>query len=156
VIFEHGSLYNESGTLSPRPPGFDISSAAVRRPGDDISLITYGGSLGKALEAADALAADGVSAEVVDLRTLRPLDDDTVVASVSRTHRVVIVDEGWRTGGLSGEIAARITEQAFYELDAPVERVCGAEVAIPYPRHLETAALPQSADIVEAARRAVG
>ena len=156
VIFEHGSLYNESGTLSPRPPKFDISSAAVRRPGDDISLITYGGSLGKALEAADALAADGVSAEVLDLRTLRPLDDDTIVASVSRTHRVVIIDEGWRTGGLSGEIAARITEQAFYELDAPVERVCGAEVAIPYPRHLETAALPQTADIVEAARRAVG
>jgi pyruvate dehydrogenase E1 component subunit beta len=156
VIFEHGSLYNVSGVLGPRAPTFDICAAAVRRSGRDVSLITYGGSLGKALDAADALAEKGISAEVIDLRTLRPLDDATVTASVTRTHRAVIIDEGWRTGGLSGEIAARITEQVFYELDAPVQRVCGREVAIPYPRHLEEAALPQIADIVEAARRAVG
>lgn len=156
LIFEHGSLYNTSAALGPRPPAYDISTAAVRRPGRDVSLITYGGSLGKALDAAEDLAEHDISAEVIDLRSLRPLDDATITASVTRTHRAVIIDEGWRTGGLSGEIAARITEQVFYELDAPVERVCGSEVAIPYPKHLEDAALPQVAGIVEAARRAVG
>ena len=93
---------------------------------------------------------------MVDLRTLRPLDDATILASVRRTHRVVIADEGWRSGSLSAEISARITEQAFYDLDAPVERVCTAEVPIPYAWHLEEAALPQSATIAEAARKAVG
>lgn len=156
VIFEHGSLYNLSGTLLPDSGPVDLDSAAVRRPGTDVSLITYGGSLGKALEAAERLAADGVDAEVVDLRTLRPLDDATVIASVRRTHRAVVVDEGWRTAGLSAEVAARITEQGFYDLDAPVERVCGAEVPVPYAKQLEDAALPQVDGIVTAARRAVG
>ncbi|GAA2243909.1 MULTISPECIES: alpha-ketoacid dehydrogenase subunit beta [Kitasatospora] len=156
VIFEHGSLYNVSGTLPPDTGPVDIDRAAVRRPGTDISLITHGGSLGKALQAAEQLAADHIDAEVVDLRTLRPLDDATVTGSVRRTHRAVVIDEGWRTCGLSAEITARITEQAFYDLDAPVERVCGAEVPVPYARQLEEAALPQPADIVAAARRAVG
>ena len=156
LIFEHGSLYNMQGTLPAGAGQVDITSAAIRRPGADVTLITYGGTLGKALDAAGELAADGIDAEVIDLRTLRPLDEAAFVASVSKTHRAVIVDEGWRSGSLSAEISARIMEQAFYELDAPVERVCSAEVPMPYPRHLEEAALPQVAGIVAAARRVVG
>jgi pyruvate dehydrogenase E1 component beta subunit len=157
VIFEHGSLYNMSGTVRPGADGIDLDSAAVRRAGSDVTLITYGGSLGKVLEAAERLHSEhGIDAEVVDLRTLRPLDDATLTGSVGRTHRAVIVDEGWRTGGVSAEVAARITEQAFYELDAPVERVCGAEVPVPYAHQLEQAALPQAEDVVAAALRAVG
>ncbi len=156
LIFEHGSLYNVSGTIEDSSPHVDIDHAAIRRHGDDVSLITYGGSLPKALAAADRLAGDGVSAEVVDLRTLRPLDDATIVGSVRHTHRAVVIDEGWRSGGLSAEISARITEQAFFDLDAAVERVCCAEVPLPYARHLEDAALPQVDDIVAAARRAAG
>ena len=156
LIFEHGSLYNMQGTLPAEAGPVDITTAAVRRPGADVTLITYGGTLGKALGAAGELAGGGIDAEVIDLRTLRPLDDATFVASVSKTHRAVIVDEGWRSGSLSAEVSARITEQAFYELDAPVERVCSAEVPVPYPHHLEEAALPQVGGIVAAARRAVG
>jgi pyruvate dehydrogenase E1 component beta subunit len=156
LIFEHGGLYNLQGMLAADAGAVDIRSAAIRREGTDVSLITYGGTLGKALSAADQLAADGISAEVIDLRSLRPLDDATIMASVGRTHRAVIVDEGWRTGSLSAEVSARITEQAFYDLDAPVERVCSAEVPMPYPRHLEEAALPQVEGIMAAARRAVG
>jgi len=122
----------------------------------DVSLITYGGTLPKALSAAEQLSADGIDAEVIDLRTLRPLDDATIMASVARTHRAVIIDEGWRSGSLSAEVSARITEQAFYDLDAPVARVCSAEVPMPYPRHLEEAALPQPERIVAAAREVVG
>ncbi len=156
LIFEHGGLYNATGTLSPDAGPVDIDRAAIRRPGSDITLITYGGTLPKTLAAADLLATDGIAAEVIDLRTLRPLDDATILASVRRTHRVVIADEGWRSGSLSAEISARITEQAFYELDAPVERVCAAEVPIPYARQLEEAALPQATTIAAAARKAVG
>jgi pyruvate dehydrogenase E1 component subunit beta len=156
LIFEHAILYNSSGPLSPDAGPVDIDTAAVRRPGKDVSLITYGGTLPKTLAAADELAADGIAAEVVDLRTLRPLDDATILASVRRTHRAVIVDEGWRSGSLSAEVSARITEQAFYDLDAPVERVCTAEVPIPYAWQLEEAALPQPATIAAAARKAVG
>ncbi|MFE7607007.1 alpha-ketoacid dehydrogenase subunit beta [Streptomyces celluloflavus] len=156
LLFEHGSLYNAAGSLGPAPDGAaDLDHAAIRRPGTDLSLITYGGSLPKALAAADQLAADGISAEVIDLRTLRPLDDATLTASVARTHRAVIVDEAWRTGSLAAEVSARLAEHCFYELDAPVERVCSAEVPIPYARQLEEAALPQTADIVAAAHRAV-
>jgi pyruvate dehydrogenase E1 component beta subunit len=156
LIFEHGSLYNLQGMLAADAGPVDIRSATVRRQGSDVSLITYGGTLGKALSAADQLAADGVDAEVIDLRSLRPLDDATIMASVAKTHRAVIVDEGWRTGSLSAEVSARITEQAFYELDAPVARVCSAEVPMPYPRHLEEAALPQAERITAVAREVVG
>ncbi|MGE5131957.1 MAG: alpha-ketoacid dehydrogenase subunit beta [Gemmatimonadota bacterium] len=156
LIFEHGGLYNLSGELPADAGAVEIDHAAVRRAGDDVTLITYGGTLGKTLSAADELAADGISAEVIDLRTLRPLDEDTIAGSVRRTHRAVIVDEGWRSGSLSAEISARLVEHAFYDLDAPIERVCSAEVPIPYPRHLEEAALPQVPGIVAAARRAVG
>jgi pyruvate dehydrogenase E1 component beta subunit len=156
LIFEHGSLYNTSGTLSPDAGPVDIDKAAIRRPGRDVTLITYGGSLRKTLDAADQLAAEDIAAEVIDLRTLRPLDDATILASVRRTHRVVIVDEGWRSGSLSAEVSARITEQAFYDLDAPVERVCSAEVPIPYASQLEEAALPDAGTIAAAARKSVG
>jgi len=155
LIFEHASLYNLEGTLAPDAGPVDISRAAVRRAGADMTVIAYGGTVGKALSAAGELAAAGIDAEVVDLRTLRPLDDATIIASIRKTHRVVLVDEGWRSGSLAAEVSARITEQAFYDLDAPVERVCTAEVPIPYPRHLEDAALPQVPGIVAAARRTV-
>jgi pyruvate dehydrogenase E1 component beta subunit len=152
VIFEHGTLYNADGELAEDAGPTDIDRAAVRRRGDDLTLITYGGTLAKTLEAADELAGGGIDAEVIDLRTLRPLDTETILSSVTRTHRAVIVDEGWRSGSISAEISARITEHAFYDLDAPVARVCSAEVPMPYPKHLEDAALPQPAAIVAAAR----
>ncbi|MEV7127623.1 pyruvate dehydrogenase complex E1 component subunit beta [Streptomyces sp. NPDC093260] len=156
LIFEHGALYNVSGVLPADAGPVDIDHAAVRRPGTDVSLITYGGSLPKALAAADDLAGSGIGAEVVDLRTLRTLDDATIGESVARTHRAVVIDEGWRTGSLAAEISARLTEEHFYDLDAPVERVCSAEVPMPYARRLEEAALPQVGGIVAAAHRAVG
>lgn len=156
VIFEHTLLYNMEGDLAADAGAVDIDRAAIRRVGRDVSLIAYGGSLGKAMEAAATLAGDGIEAEVVDLRSLRPIDNETVLASVARTRRAVIVDEGWRTGSLAAELSARIMESTFYELDAPVARVCSAEVPIPYPRHLEQAALPQPAAIVSAVRAMVG
>jgi pyruvate dehydrogenase E1 component beta subunit len=155
LIFEHGSLYTMSGELAAGAGAVDIDRAAVRRPGADVTLITYGGSLPKVMTAAADLAASGVDAEVVDLRTLRPLDERTVLGSVRRTHRAVVVDEAWRSGGLSAEVSARITEQVFYDLDAPVQRVCGVEVPTPYAKQLEDACLPQVADVVAAARRVV-
>jgi len=150
IIFEHVQLYNQEAVLAPLDKGVDISKAAIRRSGADISLISYGGSLPKTLEAAEQLQQQGISAEVVDLRVLRPLDKATIIESVSSTRRALIVDEGWKTGSLAAEISAIIMEDAFWELDAPVARVCTLEIPIPYPRHLETAALPQVSDIVEA------
>ncbi|GAA3167765.1 pyruvate dehydrogenase complex E1 component subunit beta [Blastococcus jejuensis] len=155
LIFEHGTLYNAQGELDDDAGPVDLDTAAGRRPGGDVSLITYGGTLPTVLEAAERLAADGIDAEVLDLRTLRPLDDDAITATVAKTHRAVVVDEGWRSGSLSAEISARITERLFYDLDAPVGRVCSAEVPIPYARHMELAALPSVDRIVAAAREAV-
>jgi pyruvate dehydrogenase E1 component beta subunit len=152
LIFEHGSLYNVSGELTGDGAPVDIDTAAVRRSGTDVTVITYGGTLRTALTAADRLAGAGVTAEVIDLRTLRPLDDTTLIESVRRTHRVVIVDEGWRSGSISAEISTRIVEQAFYDLDAPIARVCSAEVPMPYAKHLEDAALPQPDAVVSAVR----
>ena len=156
VIFEHGSLYNAKGELAEPPDAVDLDSAAVRRAGSDVTLVTYGGCLDLCLDAANLLESQGVSVEVIDLRTLRPLDDETVMTSVSRTHRAVVVDEGWRSVGLSAEVAARIAEDCFYDLDAPVGRVATIEVPIPYPRHLEQAALPSADRVVSAVRKAVG
>ena len=156
VMFEHAMLYNMAGDL-PVTDNYavDLDRANICREGRDATLITYGGSLPKTLEAAELLAADGITCDVIDLRTLRPLDMETIITSVTRTHRSVIVDEGWRTGSLAGEISAQIMEGAFYDLDAPVERVCTAEVPIPYARHLETAALPSVDQIVGAVRKVV-
>jgi pyruvate/2-oxoglutarate/acetoin dehydrogenase E1 component len=152
LIFEHIMLYNMEGELDPSIDAVDISAAKVRRPGTDVTLVTYGGSLFKTLDAAATLAQDGIEAEVIDLRSLRPLDMTTVVASVANTRRVVVVDEGWKSGSISAEIGMRLVEQAFFELDAPIRRVCSAEVPIPYAAHLEQAALPQPARIAATAR----
>jgi pyruvate dehydrogenase E1 component beta subunit len=152
LLFEHGTLYTASGPLPEEPGPVDITRAVVRRRGRDLTLVSYGGSLPKTLAAAESLAADGIDAEVIDLRSLRPLDEATFTESVRRTHRAVVVDEGWRSGSLSAEVSARITEQCFYDLDSPVLRVCSAEVPMPYARHLEEAALPQPERIIAAAR----
>jgi pyruvate dehydrogenase E1 component beta subunit len=152
LIFEHGTLYNTEGELPADAGPVDIDHAVIRRPGRDVSIITYGGTLPPVLTAADDLARDGIDAEVVDLRVLRPLDTATILASARRTRRVVVVDEAWRSGSISAEVSARITEQAFFELDAPVVRLCGAEVPMPYAKHLEAAALPQVDGIVAAAQ----
>lgn len=155
LIFENALLYNEAAEIDEGQV-LDIDRAAIRRPGSDLSLITYGGSLGKTMVAAEQLDALGISVEVIDLRVLRPLDEGTILASLGKTRRALIVDEGWRSGGISAEIMARIIEGAFWQLDAPLARVCSAEVPIPYPRHLEEAALPSIAGIVAAARQVMG
>ena len=155
LLFENAGLYNMKGSLPPNAGPVDIARARVRRPGRDVTIITYGAGLWKAVEAAQTLAGDKIEAEVIDLRTLRPLDQATFLDSVARTHRAVVVDEGWRSGSLSAEVSARIMENVFYQLDAPVERICGAEVPAPYPRHLEQASLPQPETIVATVRRMV-
>jgi len=156
IIFEHAMLLGSEGELAADAGPVDIDHAAVRREGAHLSLITYGGSLPKCLAAADQLARDGVEAEVLDLRTLRPLDVGAIVATVTKTRRALVVDEGWKTCSLAAEIMATIVENAFYELDAPLARVCSAEVPIPYAKHLEDAALPRTEGIVAAARKVVG
>jgi pyruvate/2-oxoglutarate/acetoin dehydrogenase E1 component len=156
IWFEHVGLYNTKGVL-PDPGGpVDIDTARVRRPGRDLTIVTWGGSLPKCLAAADELAATGIEAEVLDLRSLRPLDDDAILASVGRTTRAVVVDEGWARAGLAAEISATIAERCFWSLDAPVARVTSLDVPIPYPKHLEEAATPQVAGIVAACRAVVG
>ncbi len=156
VVVEHQFLYPMEGDLDETAPPVSPWRALVRRAGKDLTIVAWGGSLPKALAAADVLAREGVDAEVIDLRCLRPIDFPTVLASVARTHRLVVVDEAWRTGSLAGEVVARVAEDALYDLDAPPMRVCSAEVPIPYAKHLEDAALPQVRQIVEAARRARG
>jgi pyruvate dehydrogenase E1 component beta subunit len=149
-IFEHALLYPMEGEVDENAGPADIRHAVVHREGRDVSVITFGGSLWKALEAADQLVRDGIEAEVIDARVLRPLDVESLLASVRKTHRAVVVDEAWRTGSFAAEISAQIMEGAFYELDAPVARVCSAEVPMPYAKHLEDAALPQVRTIVAA------
>lgn len=155
IIFEHIMLYNKTDEQLHKPVE-SMAQAVLRQQGTDISLITYGGCLDKTLAAAEELSAKGVSADVIDLRCLRPLDKDTVLRSVAKTHRAVVVDEGWHTGSLAGEISAIIMEEGFWTLDAPVKRVCSAEVPIPYAQHLEQAALPQVNTIVAAAKSVLG
>jgi pyruvate dehydrogenase E1 component beta subunit len=152
LIFENSLLYGLEGELAEEAGPVAIDRARVMREGSDVTLLSYGGGLHKTLEAADGLASEGVASEVIDLRTLRPLDEDAIVRSVSKTRRAVVVDDGWRSGSISAEIASRIMERCFWDLDAPVERVCGAEVPMPYARHLEEAALPRPEQIEEAAR----
>ena len=153
LIFENVMLYNREGPIALDAGPVDIDRAVVRAEGTDLTLITYGGSLFKTLDAAATLGAHGISAEVIDLRSLRPLDMDTVRASVAKTHRALIVDEGWRSGSLAAEIGMRLAEDSFYDLDAPLGRVCSEEVPIPYAQHLEQAAIPQVDTIVAAARK---
>ena len=155
IIFEHVQLYNTSTDVDTLR-ATDISRAAIRRNGSDVTIIAYGGCMPKALDAADQLSLSGIECEVIDLRVLRPLDDQTILESVRKTHRALVVDEAWRTGSLAGEISARIVEGAFYDLDAPIARVCTTEVPIPYAKHLEEAALPQPDKIVAAVRGMYG
>ncbi len=151
VVFEYPALFALEEECADRVE-VDIRSARVRRPGTQVSLVAYGACLPKALEAAQTLAAEGIDAEVLDLRALRPLDEATLLASVRKTRRAVVVDESWKSGGLAAEVVARIMEGAFYDLDAPVARVCSEEVPMPYAKHLEDAALPQAGKIAAAAR----
>ena len=148
-IFEHALLYPMEGELDQNVSGVDIKNASIKREGEAVTLIASGGSLYKALEAAASLSSKNIEAEVIDLRVLRPLDIGTILTSVSKTHRAVIIDEAWRTGSFAAEISAQITEQAFDDLDAPVHRVCSVEVPMPYARHMEDAALPQPDKIVD-------
>ena len=152
IVFEPISLYNMEGELTAAASEVQLDGARIHRAGRDVTLVTYGASLWRCVAAAEELAAGGIEAEIIDLRSLRPLDDATILASLRRTRRVVIVDEGWRTGSLAAEIAMRVVEQGFYDLDAPIARVCTEEVPIPYPKHLEEAALPDPKRIVAAVR----
>jgi pyruvate/2-oxoglutarate/acetoin dehydrogenase E1 component len=153
VIFEDVTLRDRHGSLAADAGPIDIDRAAVRRSGSHISLITYGGALWTTLEAAERLAKDGIEAEVIDLRVLRPLDDGAIMDSVAKTRRALIVDEGWRSGGMAAEIGMRISEQVSSKLKAPIGRVCRGEAPLSYARHLQ-AALPQADEIVAAAKRA--
>ena len=152
LIFEHAGLFTLSGELPDGPTPVDLDRAMVMRAGGDVTVVTHGAGVYTCLEAAESLA-DTVDLEVIDLRTLRPLDEVTVLESVGRTGRLVVVEEAWRSGGIGAELAARVAEHAFWDLDAPVERVATAEVPIPYAKHLETAALPSVEDVIEAVRR---
>ena len=154
-IFEHATLYPLEGEIDETAGLVDLNRAAVRRAGRDVTLITFGGTLGTTLQAAERLAEEAIDAEVIDLRSLRPLDTSTIVDSVAKTHRAVIVDESWRTGSFAAEVSAQIMELAFDNLDAPVARVCSAEVPMPYAKHLEAATMPQVEGIVNAARSLV-
>lgn len=153
VIFEYTNLLNLERKVDGEEKKINISKAAILKEGQDISIFTYGGSVYKTLEAAERLTEFGINAEVVDLRILRPLDDETIVRSVSKCHRVLIVEEGWGTVSLASEVIARINEKAFYELDAPPARICGVEVPIPYPKHLEDASVPQVENIIATVRK---
>ena len=152
LIFEHAGLFTLPGELPDGPTPVDLDTAMLMRAGGDVTVVTHGAGVHTCLEAAESLA-DTVDLEVIDLRTLRPLDEVTVLESVGRTGRLVVVEEGWRSGGIGAELAARVAEHAFWDLDAPVERVATAEVPIPYAKHLETAALPSVEDVIEAVRR---
>jgi pyruvate dehydrogenase E1 component beta subunit len=156
IIFEPISLYNMEGDFTDAAGHVQLEGARVHRAGSSVTLVTYGASLWRCVTAAEVLAQDGIDPEIVDLRSLRPLDDATVLDSVRKTRRVVIVDEGWRTCSLAAELGQRIVEQGFYDLDAPIARVCTEEVPIPYPKHLEDAALPGPERIVSTVRRLLG
>ncbi len=153
IVFEYTSMLNIEKEIPANITRVDISKAKVRRVGKDISIITYGVGVYKCLEAATELSKIGIEAEVVDLRVLRPLDEETILASVSKTHRALIVEDAWKSVSISSEVSTRIMERIFYELDAPVVRLCGAEVPIPYPAHLEDASVPQVTDIIHTVKK---
>jgi pyruvate/2-oxoglutarate/acetoin dehydrogenase E1 component len=154
LFFEHKYLYRRvKGTMPEGDHVVPIGKARVAREGTDVSIITYAATVYKALEAAEQVAKeDGLSVEVIDLRTLAPLDDEAIVATVRKTNRVLVLHEDTRTGGIAGEITARINESCFEWLDAPVLRVTAADVPLPYAPPLEDYVLPQTADVVHALR----
>lgn len=153
IIFEYTAMLNLESEIPADSEAVGITKAKVRREGKDISLITYGAGVYKCLEAAVSLAEEGIDAEVIDLRVLRPMDEDTFLASVGKTHRALVVEEAWKSVSISSEVVSRIMEKAFFDLDAPVERLCGVEVPIPYPKHLEDASVPQVMDIVDKVKK---
>ncbi|WP_269685443.1 alpha-ketoacid dehydrogenase subunit beta [Flavobacterium lacustre] len=155
IIFEYTAMLNMEEKIDLNPTIVDINKAKVLRKGKDISIITYGTGVYKSLQAAIELAAVGIDAEVIDLRVLHPLDEETFLASVAKTHRAIIVEDAWRSVSISSEISARIMEKAFYELDAPVQRLCGIEVPIPYSAHMEEASVPQQNDIINAVKKMI-
>ncbi|MNX53380.1 2-oxoisovalerate dehydrogenase subunit beta [compost metagenome] len=155
LLFEYTSMLNLEKEIDVNPETVDITKAKVLREGTAISIITYGTGVYKSLEAADELASFGINAEVIDLRILRPLDETTFLNSVAKTHRALLVEDAWRSVSISSEVSARIMEKAFYDLDVPVERLCGVEVPIPYPAHLEEASVPQKSDIVNAVKKMI-
>lgn len=155
LMFEYTMMLNMEKEIAAAPEIIDITKAKVVREGTTLSIITYGMGVYKSLEAAAELASVGIDVEVVDLRVLRPLDENTFLASVTKTHRVLLVEDAWRSVSISAEISARIMEKAFYDLDAPVQRLCGVEVPIPYPAHLEESAIPQPKDIVTAVKKMI-
>ncbi|MDD2819937.1 MAG: alpha-ketoacid dehydrogenase subunit beta [Flavobacterium sp.] len=155
LLFEYTLMLNLEKEIAADLGFIDITKAKVLREGSAISIITYGTGVYKSLEAAAELALVGIEAEVIDLRVLRPLDERTFLESVAKTHRVLIVEDAWRSVSISSEISARIMEKAFYDLDAPVQRLCGVEVPIPYPAHLEEASIPQKNDIVNAVKKMI-
>ena len=148
LIFEHALLLNHVQEIDETAQGTSPFKAMVLKQGKSLTLATYGGMLPRSLEAVSILEKKGKSIELIDLRCLRPLDEESLFTSVKKTHRLLIVDEGWRSGSLAAEISARVMEKIFYELDAPVQRLCRREVPIPYATQLERAAIPQTDDIV--------
>ncbi|HLJ69071.1 MAG TPA: alpha-ketoacid dehydrogenase subunit beta [Chloroflexota bacterium] len=156
LFVENVLLYNDKGEVPDGEYLVPLGKADIKREGEDITIISYSRMVHVALEAAEQLAESGISAEVVDLRSLRPLDAETVVESVKKTNRAMVVHEGWRKFGAGAEIAAQIQEYAFDHLDAPVERITGVEVPLPYASSLERAALPRLEDVVDGARAMVG
>ena len=155
LLFEYTLMLNLEKEIAADLGFIDITKAKVLREGSAITIITYGTGVYKSLEAAAELALVGIDAEVIDLRVLRPLDERTFLESVAKTHRVLIVEDAWRSVSMSSEISARIMEKAFYDLDAPVQRLCGVEVPIPYPAHLEETSIPQKNDIVNAVKKMI-
>lgn len=148
IIMEHALLFNQSGECRENISDFNLYKANIVRVGSDLTLVTYGGMLPRCIQACEEMQKRGKSVELIDLRSLRPLDSETIFASLKKTHRVLIVDEGWKSGSLSAEISARIMESAFYDLDAPVARLCRKEFPVPYARHLEDFIIPQYEEIV--------
>jgi len=153
LIFEHGALFGLTDDVPSDPEPVDLDRAAVRRSGKDVTVISHGATLHVALEAAERLSTDGVEVEVIDLRTLRPLDTATILGSLARTGRLVVAEDGWRTGGIGAEIAGLVAHDGFWDLDAPVQRLGCAEVPVPYAAHLERAALVGVDDIIDAVTR---
>ena len=155
IFLEAGALYGTKGEVPAGDSAVPFGKARIAREGTDVTLVGYGRQVNLLLRVADSLKADGVEAEVIDLRSIRPFDEETIVASVRKTHRAVVVQEQWRWFSVASEVAAIIQEQAFDDLDAPVERVSGAEAPAPYARNLEIAAFPSEAQIVTAVKRAL-
>jgi pyruvate dehydrogenase E1 component beta subunit len=153
IIFEYTNILNMEAEIATDAGAVDLTNAKVRREGKDVSIITYGLGVYKALDAANELAILGIDAEVLDLRVLRPIDVDSIIKSVTKTHRALIVEDAWRSVSISSEVSALIMEKAFYDLDAPVQRLCGVEAPIPYPKHLEEASVPKPEDIVSRVKK---